>query len=158
MGQGERAAASRARARMLPRSFLNMLKLMQKKTLQLVAACGSGAEEPPAAEAAAAAPAAAAAAGSASSLSVYETMTAKLKARSRAHHPSTLSETSNQLCACCPHISSSSSCCRSRRRPSPLAMPQEALSPESLQLVDDSSKHAGHNAMNGLRKGETHFT
>lgn len=28
----------------------------------------------------------------------------------------------------------------------------------SIQLVDDSAKHAGHNSANGLRKQETHFT
>ncbi|KAJ3034117.1 hypothetical protein HDV00_005438 [Rhizophlyctis rosea] len=32
-----------------------------------------------------------------------------------------------------------------------------ALEPSQLEIVDDSAKHAGHAAMKGLAKGETHF-
>ncbi|KAJ3055702.1 hypothetical protein HK097_009669 [Rhizophlyctis rosea] len=32
-----------------------------------------------------------------------------------------------------------------------------ALEPTQLEIVDDSAKHAGHAAMKGLAKGETHF-
>lgn len=32
------------------------------------------------------------------------------------------------------------------------------LKPTKLEIVDDSSKHAGHQATNELRSGETHFT
>ncbi|TPX55676.1 hypothetical protein PhCBS80983_g05112 [Powellomyces hirtus] len=34
---------------------------------------------------------------------------------------------------------------------------REALNPSFLEIIDDSAKHAGHAAMKGLPKGETHF-
>lgn len=66
------------------RRFLNMLKLMQKKTLALVAACGSGEEDNSAAAPAAAAAAATESAGPSAepTESVRGTMVAKLTVRS----------------------------------------------------------------------------
>ncbi|KAI9137819.1 bola protein, partial [Paraphysoderma sedebokerense] len=33
----------------------------------------------------------------------------------------------------------------------------QQLNPVSLEIIDDSHKHAGHAAMKGLNKKETHF-
>ena len=34
---------------------------------------------------------------------------------------------------------------------------QEAFSPQALEIVDESRKHAGHAARNNLPDGETHY-
>lgn len=138
--------------------FLNMFKLMQQKSLQLLMARDRGVQsgEASASAAPSPSPAEAASAGGSPSEAPQSTVAASAAPSQPSVSAPAQPAVSSNGCGTYPASSSSSTPVRDSMH----AKIKTALSPSELDIIDESSQHAGHAAMrhgHAGAGGETHF-